>query len=172
MCSINVSGRPNKASEGKDKEQSANREKVTGFTGIVASPDVTFPPDDDDFNLSDVIMSRTAGIQGFSNAFSIRGDFTSHTTPTRQRRGPGRPPAGSSFSNNLSNSAATVLVATLTSPSFMSDVTWSVHLTWRSLSCFRSNKYWDSDFSACLRGGRSGRGPVGGDTRLAASCCS
>lgn len=32
--------------------------KVTGFTGIVAFPNLTFRSDDDDFNVSDVIMSR------------------------------------------------------------------------------------------------------------------
>lgn len=36
----------------------AHSKKVTRFTGIVARPNLTFRSDDDDFNVSDVIMSR------------------------------------------------------------------------------------------------------------------
>lgn len=48
--------------------------KVTCFTGIAALPDLTFRSDDDDFNVSDEIMSRSSCSYGLWSG-GIRGSF-------------------------------------------------------------------------------------------------
>lgn len=64
-CQENLQDRPSvterllrKGSVGGERTLSTHSKKVTGFTGIVAFPNLTFCSYDDDFNVSDVIMSR------------------------------------------------------------------------------------------------------------------